>query len=205
MKSDKITLMMNLKSLFLVGSTLLFSQLIGSQTKNEKEERVELKTFPEKAIKVLETLPEDCKRLRFYKETDGSKQSFEAKFKYKKQRYSIEFNSSGTIEDIEVGLKPKDIENAVASEIRAYFKTTYKRSKLIKIQKQYVFNPVLNPIDFLRDVLAKRSRMDINYEIIAEVKSDSKRNIREYTFDSSGSFLNYKIIHPGSYEHALYH
>jgi hypothetical protein len=196
---------MNIKSLFLIGCMLLFSQIIVGQSKNEKEEKVELKTFPKKAIEVLQTLPEDCKRLKFYKETDGAKQSFEAKFKYKKLRYSVEFSAEGIIEDIEVTLKPKNIENAVTSEIRTYFKVTYKRSKLIKIQKQYIYNALLNAIDFLSKVLSKRSSAQVNYEIIAEVKSNSGRDIREFTFDKNGRFLNFKTLNPDSYEHALYY
>jgi hypothetical protein len=196
---------MNIKSLLLVGYTLLFSHFIISQTKNEKEERVELKTFPVKAIEVLKTLPKDCKRLKFYKETDGNKQSYEAKFKYNKERYSLEFDAEGIIEDIEVTLKSKKIENEVASKFRAYFKTNYKRAKLIKIQKQYVYNPLLNPIDFLSDVLTKKNSAEVNYEIIAEVKSDAARHIREFTFDHKGGFLNSKILNPDSYDHALYY
>lgn len=196
---------MNIKSLFLISGMIFFSQFTVGQTKNEKEMRIELKSFPERAIEVLKTLPEDCKRLKFYKETDGSKESFEAKFKYKKKRYSIEFNTDGIIEDVEVTLKQKIIENAVTTSIRAYFTATYKKSKLIKIQKQFVYNSSLDAIDFLDKVLSNLSSAEVNYEIIAEVKSDSQRDIREFTFDKNGSFLNFKILNPDSYEHALYY
>lgn len=197
---------MNTKSLLLISCLLLLSHCALSQTKNEKEDRIELKSIPEKAIEVLKTLPEDCKRLKFYKETDGDKQSFEAKFKYKKERYSLEFDTVGIIEDIEVTIKSKNkIENVIASEIRTYFKTTYKRSKLVKIQKQYVYNPIQDPIDFLSEVLTKQSTAEVNYEIIAEVKSAAVRDIREFIFDYKGGFLHFKIINPDSYEHALYY
>jgi hypothetical protein len=190
--------------MFLLGFTLLFSTLLVSQTKNEKEERIELKDFPQKAVDVLLALPKDCKRLKFYKETDGTKQSFEAKFKYNKQRYSLEFSNEGVIEDIEVTVKPKNIEDSVTTLIKSYFKRSYKRAKLIKTQKQYVYNESLNSVKFLNQVLSKSSSVEVNYEIIAEVKSKTERNIREFKFDKNGNFLNYKILNPDSYEHALY-
>ena len=78
---------------------LCFCQFVFCQTKNEKEKRIPLAEFPEAAKAVIKNLPDDCKRLKFYKETDGEKQSFEVKFKYKRKRYSLEFSEDGNIED----------------------------------------------------------------------------------------------------------
>jgi hypothetical protein len=47
------------------------------------------------------------KRVKFYKESDGDKISFEAKFKYKKQHFSVEFFASGVLEDIEILINKK--------------------------------------------------------------------------------------------------
>ncbi|BAO75880.1 hypothetical protein [Winogradskyella sp. PG-2] len=188
----------------LITFSILLSSLAFSQAKNEKEERVDLNKFPKDAITVIKTLPKNCKRLRYHKETDGTKESFEAKFKYKKQRFSLELNLEGIIEDIELTIKLKQLEENIKSQIESYFKNNYKKARHIKLQKQYVYDSTQDPTEFLNKVLSKESKSEVNYEIITEVKTGSKRDIREFTFDKDGLFLSFKIINPDSYEHALY-
>ncbi|WP_111682362.1 hypothetical protein [Winogradskyella tangerina] len=185
---------------------LLFclGQIAISQTKNEKEERVSLTDFPEAAQTLIETLPKDCKRLRFYKETDGEKQSFEAKFKYKRRRYSLEFSKNGVIEDLEVQSKIRAIDDPIRNNITNYFDATFTKSKLIKIQKQYIYYAEIEPELFLAQILSGTTSIAPNFEIVAEVKIEKQRELRELTFDSSGVFLNYRTINPTSYEHVLY-
>ena len=183
---------------------LCFGQLALGQTKNEKEERIKLSSFPMMAQKVIETLPKDCKRLKFYKETDGEKHSFEAKFKYQGQRYSLEFSESGSVEDIEVETKLKAISAKIGSNIESYFDSTYTKHKLIKIQEQYVYASKISASRFIAQVLRKDSGLAPNFEIIAEVKTNKERYLGEFTFNTEGTFISFRTINPGAYEHVLY-
>jgi len=183
---------------------IFISQFVFSQTKNEKEERITESEFPETAIEVIKNLPDDCKRLKFYKETDGEKQSFEVKFKHKRKRYSLEFSEDGVIEDLEVLTKFKTINEEKKSIIEGYFKSSFNKYKLIKVQKQFVYHEKLDPLTFANDILDNTSTEAPNFEIIAEVKTNKKRDIREFTFDESGTFVNFRILNPTSYEHVLY-
>lgn len=193
-----------MKTFFLICSLLLLGFNSWSQTKNEQEERVKLKVLPKAAIDVINELPKRCKRIRFYKETDGEKQSFEAKFKYKKQHYSLEFNTEGVIEDIEVIIEPDEIEDEKQSKIEDYLKAQFDKFQYIKIQKQYVYDRSIKSVNFVNDVLSKQSEVEVNYEIVAEVKSDSKREVAEFLFDRNGGFKRFRIMNPDSYEHILY-
>lgn len=183
---------------------MFISQFVFSQTKNEKEERITESEFPSAAIAVVNNLPDDCKRLKFYKETDGKKQSFEVKFKHKRKRYSLEFSEDGVIEDLEVLTKFKTINEEKKSKIEDYFRSSFSKYKLIKVQKQFVYHKKLDPLTFVNDILNNTSAEDPNFEIIAEVKTNKKRDIREFTFDESGIFVNFRILKPTSYEHVLY-
>jgi hypothetical protein len=183
---------------------IFICQFVFSQTKNEKEERITESEFPEAAITVVNNLPDDCKRLKFYKETDGEKQSFEVKFKHKRKRYSLEFSEDGVIEDLEVLAKFKTINEEKKSKIEDYFKSRFNKYKLIKVQKQFVYNEKLDALTFANDILDNTSTEAPNFEIIAEVKTEKKRDIREFTFDESGTFVNFRILNPTSYEHVLY-
>ncbi|WP_138432831.1 hypothetical protein [Winogradskyella algicola] len=183
---------------------IFICQFVFSQTKNEKEERITKSEFPEVAIEVIKSLPDDCKRLKFYKETDGEKQSFEVKFKYKKKRCSLEFTKDGVIEDLEVLTKFKTINEEKKSKIKDYFRSNFTKHKFIKAQKQYVYQKELDPVIFIKNILKNTTTEAPNFEIIAEVKTDKKRDIREFTFNASGEFVNFRIINPTSYEHVLY-
>lgn len=183
---------------------MFISQFVFSQTKNEKEERITKSEFPNAAIAVVNNLPKNCKRLKFYKETDGEKQSFEVKFKFKRKRYSLEFSKDGVIEDLEVLTKFKTINEEKKSNIEGYFRSSFSKHKLIKVQKQFVYHSKLDALTFVNDILNNTSDKDPNFEIIAEVKTNKKRDIREFTFDESGTFVNFRILNPTSYEHVLY-
>ncbi len=193
-----------MKKIFLICSFLLFGLHSWSQTKNEQEVRIKLEVLPEAAIKVINELPKRCKRLRFYKETDGEKQSFEAKFKYKRQHYSLEFDIEGVIEDMEVIIEPKETEDDVKYEIENYFEENFDKFQYIKIQKQYVFYESIRPVIFVHEVLEKKSKAEINYEVIAEVKSDAKRKVGEFLFGKHGDFKSFRTLNPESYEYILY-
>ena len=70
-----------------------YSCLVISQTKNEKEERIKLSELPSSVREIVGTLPKKIKRLKFYKETDGRKNSFEIKLKYQKIATVLSFQS----------------------------------------------------------------------------------------------------------------
>ncbi|SHG91183.1 hypothetical protein [Winogradskyella jejuensis] len=175
-----------------------------SQTKNEKEQRIKISKFPEAVQNVIGDLPKNCKRLKFYKETDGDKKSYEVKFKYLKHYYSIEFSEDGLLEDVEVITKFNKIDDSIKHQIKAYYNQSFKKHKFIKIQKQYVYNSRLNTNTFINNTIKQPNTTSANYEIIAEVTTDKKRDIREFTFNSKGKFLSSRILNPTSYEHVLY-
>ncbi len=190
--------------LFIIILVLCSWQTLASQTKNESEQRIKLSEFPKKAQDVIEALPSNSKRIKFYKETDGGKESFEAKFKYNKRYYSLEFSKEGDIEDIEVITKLKHIKQTSKHQLVKYFEASFDKYKIIKIQEQFIFKKNNAESKFVEEVLTKDINLSPNFEIIAEVKNESKRNIREFTFDSKGKFLNFRILNPTSYEHVLY-
>ena len=76
-----------------------------TQYKNEREFRIRKSQFPSAAISIIEDNVVGIKRLKFYKETDSNKVSFEAKLKMDKLWYSLEFNKEGVSKNIEILIK----------------------------------------------------------------------------------------------------
>lgn len=182
----------------------LCCQCLVSQTKDEKETRVRLEDFPESAQRHFDSLPDKVKRIRFYKETDGDKESFESKFKYKNHWHSVEFDSSGQLEDIEVTVKKKEIPKSIVERIEQYLNNHSDKFELIKIQEQYIYDSDNSESRFIHQVLINRNHHSSNYEIIVDLKSEKTWILSEITFDSTGQFLNTRNLQPDSYEYIMY-
>lgn len=195
---------MSYRVMIFISVVSLFSQSISSQTKNEKEERIKISAFPKKALNILEHLPDECKRIKYYKETDNEKLSFEVKFKFDKQHYSVEFSENGDLEDIEITTKIEKIEKSARTQIEEYFNQSYTNYKILKIQEQYIYNSEISTSQFLKNIFSENKRDIDNFEIIAEIKNNKKQSIREFLFNKNGVFLRYRTLKPTSYEHVLY-
>lgn len=175
-----------------------------SQTKNEKEERIKQSEFPIVAQTYFNTISHDAKYLKFFKETDGSRKSFEVKFKINKLYYSVEFDTLGILEDIEIVIKQKHIPKSTLSNIMSYFDSNYKKTRLIKIQKQYVKYTNKSDKQFIQHIVDNPDDKHTHFEIIAEIKTKSLHELREFTFNRNGKFQRSRKVTSSSYEHALY-
>lgn len=182
----------------------LCTSLCFAQSKNEKEERIAAEAFPANAISYFHIISQDVKYLKFFKETDGDKKSYEVKFKYNKEHYSVEFDTLGNLEDIEIVIKKRHIPKDVYRSVSNYFKTTFKKFTLVKIQKQYVNTTKYSDKQFIQTILEKPYNKHTHFEIIAEVKTEDKHELREFTFNRLGKYETSRKVTSSSYEHALY-
>lgn len=193
--------MKSYKSYFLIVFFIIRTITSLSQTKNEKEVSAERNVFPKQAIELLNHLPKEIKRLKYYKETDGNKVSFEAKFKYQKRKFSIEFDKLGNLEDIEITLRKRDIPE----NIESYFESNYIKHHFFKVQRQYKKEETDDAIELLEKALKYTFDKHTNFEIIAQVQNpNSKYQLIEFTFNSKGRLLNSRTLQARPYEYILY-
>lgn len=193
-----------MKLLTLIVVVLICNQLTIGQTKNETELRIQHADLPLVTQSILKTLPEQTKRIRFYRETDGSKQSYESKFKYKKYWYSVEFDSLGKLDDIEVNIKKRELELPIETAINNYLNQNTEKFDIIKIQEQYLYDTKQTEVEFLTFILKNRAEILSNYEIIIAIKSEKSWTLKEFTFDSEGRVLNTRNLQQDSYEYINY-
>lgn len=185
--------------------TLIFYCTVSfSQSKNEKEERIDASEFPEAAHSYFKGISGQVNYLKFYKETDGNKHSFEAKFKLNKRHYSVEFDTLGNLEDIEIVVKDKHIPKPTFKTMMNYFNTHFDRVRFIKIQKQFLNNSKLSDQQFINYILVSPVGKNTHFEIIAEIKTNGERFLKEFTFKNTGEFEKSRPVSSSSYEHALY-
>lgn len=183
--------------LLMVGGKAAFAQ-----NKIEKEERIKENEVPKIARDWLYDAFEKIRRPKWFKEFSESGYSFEAKFKSENHYHSVEFDSLGNILDVEVQLEWSELANEVKSSIENYFDENLKEYKLIKIQIQYS-GKAQDLEDFFDE--DEHDGILVQYEIeFSGIDLSDDSRIWEGTFDSSGNFLNKRIIQVSDMDNVIF-
>lgn len=166
---------------------ITYSNNLFAQEKFEKESRIKQKDVPSNALLFMDSLNFRAK-IKWYKEEGLSKKSIEAKFKHNKTKYSIEFDTLGNIEDIEIEVNWQDIESDITDSVAMQFKLDCSKYKIIKVQKQFtgseneLFSPLINGIH--------SEQLKIKYEIIVRCNQEKKVDLFEYLFNEKGNLIS---------------
>ena len=184
-----------MKFLVVLSVCLLGSGLLAQAPKQEQEQRVDAREMPAKALLYLQNLAGKKKRIRYYREQDGARRSFEAKFKLEGSKYSVEFDENGALEDIEIERKAREM-GRVRNTIEAYLEKTYARHKIEKIQAQYKPQKEFNSLN--------PGNPDAWELIVATKDAANKFERYEITFDAAGNYLNSRNVVRRSYEFLLF-
>ncbi|WP_296701328.1 hypothetical protein [Algoriphagus sp.] len=147
-------------------SLLLFFGMINlsafAQDKIERELRIKETEVPKEAKDWLNDAFETIKKPKWYQELFESGYSYEAKFKLKGKFYSVEFDSLGNIQDVEIEISVEELPNEVQTGLNKLLSADYKNSDIKRIQIQYSGEP-----DDLEDFFDENSLEGIltRYEI----------------------------------------
>lgn len=172
--------------------------------KYEREYRIKKSQFPEAAHALIQQYLEDARRIRFYRETDSAKVSFEAKFKQGRLHYSVEFNQEGELEDVEILIKEVDIPNESFNKITEYLETGFTKFRIRRIQQQYPVSKDETIQKTLNDAFQNLILPTIRYELIVAGKKENGFEDFEILFDADGGFLQSRKSLPANYDHILY-
>jgi len=165
--------------------------LNGQDFKQEQEFRIGADLVPEKAFHWIEDVQLDGEKVKWYFEKSGSKESYEAKFKRNKSKYSIEFSKTGDIEDVEIQRSWKEL----TPELRALLQNSFgqfEKFKIKKIQEQWLSSND----DLLKLALSSNdaSNLEVNYEIEFRAKIDGRFFFWEGLFDHKGKLIKKQRI-----------
>lgn len=163
----------------------------GAQEKVETEQRIQVSEVPLTAVEWMKDAYETARKTKwYYEETTGLK-SYEAKLKWKRRMHSVEFDTSGVIQDIEISVEWKELPAAVQKNITAYLDSAFTRHRVQRIQEQWTGAP-----DDLEDLIDEREHEDLttSYEIYYYGKNASADEIWEGLFDADGKILQERIV-----------
>jgi hypothetical protein len=162
-----------------------------SQEKNEIERRAKKSDIPKEAKDWLKDAYENKRKTKWYFQTDGNKEVFEAKLKHKKHLHSIEFNLNGKVQNIEVLIKEKELDSDVYENIINDLQSRFIKFSISKIQIQYTGDP-----DDLEDLIDEDEfeNIKIQYEIEFYGKTETKDELWEGLFDNKGRLIEKRIV-----------
>lgn len=184
---------------------LLLLPFLGlSQAKYEREFRIRESQFPVAALEKAQPYLDGVRRLRFYKEIDSSRQSFEIKFRKDRLNYSVEYSPSGVLEDIEVTIRPNDIPNESWDAIIRHLSNFTDTYKIRKIQQQYPGDAFETDSVTFRNAFQNLLLPEIRYELMIQTGKGKTFKEFEILYDSGGEFLQMRESLPPNYDHVLY-
>ncbi len=161
------------------------------QYKYEKESRIHSSELPFQLDLDFDAYA-GVKRLKWYKELNVDQVHYEAKFRFEGSDYSVEFDSLGVLEDVEVLCRFKNLEDSLSRQLTRNINSLYKKWKIDKLQEQYLIN-----LDVLKAVLDQSlSLKDLssNYEMELIVLEQGERNHYELLFDSNLNLIRIRRI-----------
>lgn len=177
--------------------------MASSQKKYEREYRIRKSQFPEKGLAYIDEKLEDARHVRFYKETDSTKISYETKFKKDRLKYSVEFSKEGTLEDIEIQIKSVDIPDDAFAEMNKYLEENFIKYSIQKIQQQYPVGEN-DAKTTVKNAFQNLMLPYVKYELIVSGKKDRGYAQYEVLFDAKGDFEKIRKSLPPNYDHVLY-
>ena len=177
-------MMIYLRNLVLFAFTLLLSIFSQAQEKYEKEYRIPQEELPDKALQFINSTAFDFSE-KWYIEENLEGNSVEAKFKYHRKKYSVEFDTLGNLLDIEVEQSFDELPAKLQESIKQVLKDSYSKFTIRKMQVQYS-DEIASFANFLEEP-NKESRYNIHYELVVKGKKHGEWNLFEMTFKANGA------------------
>lgn len=174
---------------------LLFIAQMDGQVKYEKEERIKTEDLPAVISSSFQAIPKG-KKGKWYKETGLKSESYEYKAIYFKRQYSIEFSADGTLEDVEILLKKKDISDAVLEVVCEALRPQYQDFRVLKTQIQ--IRPPLAELSSLLSMPPPLDDRTNTFELVVEVDTENGSELREILLSEESKIHSSKKIISGN-------
>jgi len=162
-----------------------------SQLKFEKESRLKRTDIPPIASEMLDSLAISGK-IKWYSEQSLTGNSIEAKFRLNKKYYSIEFDTEGNLQDVEITIQINEIPGEVKEIIFKNLESEFNKYSIQKIQVHYPGN---NPeiLSIIKNP-PKETANTVKYELIVNGKTGNSTKQYEMVFDNNGILKEKKEI-----------
>ncbi len=189
--------MNNLFTLFL----FIFSVVqLNGQRKYEKEVDLSIDQVPTIAKDFIGFSDEDI-AVDWYYEYNLIGNSIEAKFCYHKKKYSVEFDTIGMLQDIEVEIRKSKIPKYAKSEIEYALNQEFEKFKIIRIQEHFDASQYMRSF---QSFITTDRKQKPTYELEVKGKKKDGFQMYEIVFSHSGSMIRKEVIVQPNTDHFEY-
>ncbi len=164
---------------------------VAAQEKYEKESRIKQQDVPAAALRFVESLQPGAK-VKWYMEEGLERKSIEAKYKKQKQQFSIEFDTSGNVEDVEIEVRFAALSTALQTKINSYLQQACASYKIMKVQTQYSGSAAV--LFEKLTTTQQPSGLVRRYELVVKCKTGNKVELMEYLFSDEGVMLSQSTV-----------
>jgi hypothetical protein len=180
---------------------LLVPFISKAQFKYEREFRIKYEQIPLAARYFIDSIGPTAK-IKWYKEIGINSVSYEAKFKFRNKKYSVEFDTLGVLQDVEYIIKKKAINPIIYEQIEQTLDSLYQKWKIQKIQLQYKGQSK----DILMAIHQEKNSHQIttSYEIVVRGKAQGIVQLYEISFSEQGVMNNISQIIQNKADHLEY-
>ena len=178
---------MNWKTAFIVTVVIIVSSNTFGQTKYEKEYRLKETEVPEIAKRFVNSLDSDAK-VKWYFEENLAGNSIEAKLKYNRNKYSVEFDTSGNLQDIEIEKDYSEIPEVTRIKLDSSLDSIYLKHVIRKVQAQYS-GKISTLSEFVRTENPD-NLYDLRYELIVKGRKNRGWKLYEITCNKNGEIVS---------------
>jgi sporulation protein YlmC with PRC-barrel domain len=140
--------------------------------------------LPEFALN-FSSIFEDKQRIKWYLEESLDGKSIEAKYKRNGKRFSVEFDTLGNLEDVEIIIREKEIPSAAFEKMCLKLQEDCESFRIDKLQIQYTgVATALKAVSVSGNCL---SNCEVRYELVVRMKKDKEVVSFEYLFNEDGT------------------
>ena len=158
-----------------------------AQQKYEREYSIKSSAAPVQALEFVNTVFKGAK-IHWYGEESLKGTTIEAKLKSSGKRYSIEFDKSGEIQDVEILSSFKAIPSKTRTVMNENLDKEFKKFKVDKTQIQWTASESVLKKALLSETIPASVR--IRYEVIVKATKSKLSNYYEVLFEDNGNIVS---------------
>lgn len=175
----------------------------GQVKKMERETRAKKSEVPPKALAFIDSISTEIKPKWFW-EGIMFPTSYEAKFKFNNAKYSIEFDTLGNLEDVEILTKYQDLPQHVINSVDGNLLEIYEKSKITRVQTQWSGAESDILVVFNEKFSFDPAQLTVRYEIELKLKQEGRWRLEEWTVDSKGKIISQLVVVTPRTDHLEY-
>ncbi len=162
---------------------------VSGQVKYEREYRITPNDVPEEAREFIHQFPFK-RQVRWYRNQYENSSTIEAKVRHNGRLYSIDFDQLGSLNDLEVEIKWKEIPTDIGIQITRNLDSLFVKHRIIRIQAQFCEEDIRAMVKNGIDKYLNQA----NFEIIVEGQSHRGKLQYEILFSEEGAVMRKEVL-----------